>query len=76
MRSRACSWWSGISLLLSGVAMAADPQTQPAPDLALLEYLGGMVEDDGQWVGPDDMGAVRSIDVAVDEEAATTQVVR
>jgi hypothetical protein len=68
--------WMGIGLLLGGGAWAAEPEAVPAPDLALLEYLGELVDDDGQWVGPEDMAAARTVRVTMDDEPATTQVVR
>jgi hypothetical protein len=76
VRSNAGVVWLGINLLLSGAAAAAEPEVPPAPDLALLDYLGGLLVEDGRYVGPEDMRSVRAADVADDNEAATAELVR
>jgi len=48
--------WVVIALLSGGMA-GADPLDGPEdpPDIGFLEYLGGLVEEDDVWIGPDDM---------------------
>ena len=41
-----------FALLCGGVVGADEPA---APDVEFLEYLGGLVEEDDTWIGPDDM---------------------
>src|SRR5262245_57649329 len=44
--------WCALAMLCAGSVAAADSD---APDLGFLEYLGGLVHEDEDWVGPDDM---------------------
>lgn len=69
-----------MALLILAAEAAADPAPGDAetPDLELLEYLGGLVDEDDRWVGPDDMqGALDARDRAAlpDDGAATAEVV-
>ncbi len=64
MRASAGAVCLGIGMLLAGQASAAERAAEPEPDIELLEYLGGLVEEQGRLVGPDDMKA------AADEQSA------
>jgi len=46
-----------IGVWLCATADAADHATpsEPEPDIALLEYLGGLVQERDTLIGPDDM---------------------
>ena len=57
MRASAGAVWLGLGMLVSGQAPAAEDAVaaEPGPDIELLEYLGDLVEEQGRWVGPDDM---------------------
>jgi hypothetical protein len=44
-----------------GGAAADDSEV---PDLEFLEYLGGLVKQEGEWVGPDDMMVARDANTA------------
>lgn len=43
-----------MSALVSQSALAEQAGGQSAPSLELLEYLGMLIEDDGEYVGPTD----------------------
>jgi len=53
-------WYSRpllVSLFCGGVLWCGRVHAaEVAPDIGFLEYLGGLVEQGGDWVGPDDMG--------------------
>jgi hypothetical protein len=51
-------------MLLAGQTSAAERATEPVPDIELLEYLGGLVEEQGRLVGPDDMRATTDVQSA------------
>lgn len=77
MRVSASAWC--LALLILAAEAAADPAPGDAegPDLELLEYLGGLVDENDRWVGPDDMqGALDARDRAIlpDDGAATAEV--
>jgi hypothetical protein len=57
MRVSAGVVWIGLGVLVGGQAPAAENANaaETDPDIELLEYLGGLVQEQGQWVGPDDM---------------------
>jgi hypothetical protein len=57
MRASAGAVWLGIGMLVAAQAPAAERPAEPEPDIELLEYLGGLVQEQGRWVGPDDMKA-------------------
>jgi len=60
MRAKACAVWFGLGVFVGTTAHAAEPTsaTESGPDIELLEYLGGLVQErDEKWVGPDDMQA-------------------
>ena len=59
MRASAGAVWIGLGILVGGQAQAAESTSaaEPGPDIEMLEYLGGLVEEQGRWVGPDDMKA-------------------
>lgn len=72
MRASAGAVWLGIGMLLAGQTSAAEGATEPEPDIELLEYLGGLVQEQGRWVGPDDMKATadeRSAPIVPDDDA-------
>jgi hypothetical protein len=56
MRASAGAVWL-LGMLVGAQAPAAEDTkpVEPSPDIELLEYLGGMVQEQGRWVGPDDM---------------------
>lgn len=72
--------WLGIGMLMSAGVVAGDPVPDDAagPDLELLEYLGGLVNEDDKWVGPDDMQ--NALDIrdreAFPDDKATAEVVQ
>jgi len=81
MRGSAGVVWIGLGMLVGGQAPAAENANaaETDPDIELLEYLGGLVQEQeqGQWVGPDDMKSspderappiVRDDDAGEDEE--------
>jgi len=47
----------GIGVSIGAAAYAAEPPStaEPGPDIALLEYLGNLVEAHDTLIGPDDM---------------------
>ena len=49
--------WFGLGMRVGGQASAAEPANagEQSPDIELLEYLGNLVQEQGRWVGPDDM---------------------
>jgi hypothetical protein len=57
MRVRANAVWIGLGMLVGGQASAAENASaaETGPDIELLEYLGDLVQEQGRWVGPDDM---------------------
>ena len=57
MRVSAGAVWFGLGMLIGAQAQASDSSVgvEQSPDIELLEYLGGLVQEKGQWVGPDDM---------------------
>ena len=47
------------------------------PDLAFLEYLGDLVEEDGQWLGPEEMdGLMKDQTITRDENVNSSEVRR
>ncbi len=60
MRGSAGAVWFGLGMLVGGQAPAAEPANagEQSPDIELLEYLGNLVQEQGRWVGPDDMKGV------------------
>lgn len=73
--------WLGLGLLVGAQVVVADPTPvePPGPDLELLEYLGGLVNDDDKWVGPEDMqGALETRDRETfpDDDEATAEVMQ
>jgi hypothetical protein len=81
MRASVGAVWLGLGVLFAAGAAAADPGASDAqtPDLELLEYLGGLVDEADRWVGPDDMqGALDAggPEMLPDDGAATAEVVR
>jgi hypothetical protein len=44
-----------VFCLLAGIALGVHAEDAEAPSLDLLEYLGTLVESDGEWLGPDDL---------------------
>jgi hypothetical protein len=42
-------------MLIASSSVMATPNNEPMPDMALLEYLAGLVEVDGELIGPMDM---------------------
>lgn len=72
MRASAGAVCLGIGMLLAGPTTAAESATEPEPDIELLEYLGGLVQEQGRWVGPDDMNATadeRKAPIVRDDDA-------
>jgi hypothetical protein len=72
MRASAAAVWLGIGMLLGARASAAEGATEPEPDIELLEYLGGLVQEQGGWVGPDDMKGMvdeRNAPIVGDDDA-------
>lgn len=60
--------WFGLGVLVGSTAAAEQPtRSDPGPDIALLEYLGSLVQErDDKWVGPEDMrGAAEDPDASV-----------
>jgi len=57
MRASAGAVWLGLGLLVGAQTPAAEDANpnEQSPDIELLEYLGGLVEEHDRWVGPDDM---------------------
>jgi len=57
MRVSAAVVCIGIGVSVGAMAHAADRATtsEPEPDIALLEYLGNLVEEHDTLIGPDDM---------------------
>jgi hypothetical protein len=57
MRVRVNAVWISLGMLVGGQASAAESTNaaESGPDIELLEYLGGLVQEQGRWVGPDDM---------------------
>jgi len=71
MRASAGAVWLGIGMLL-GAQASAEGATEPEPDIELLEYLGGLVQEQGGWVGPDDMKGMvdeRNAPIVRDDDA-------
>jgi len=71
MRASAGAIWLGIGMLLGAQASAAEG-AEPEPDIELLEYLGGLVQEQGGWVGPDDMKGMvdeRNAPIVGDDDA-------
>ena len=56
MRASAVVWF-GIGVSICAAAQAAEHTSadDTVPDIALLEYLGNLVDERGTLVGPDDM---------------------
>ena len=56
MRASAVVWF-GIGVSISAAAHTAEQTStvEQEPNIALLEYLGNLVDERGAWVGPDDM---------------------
>lgn len=68
MRARAGAVWFGLGMLVGGQTPAAEEANrgEQSPDIELLEYLGNLVQEEGRWVGPDDMkGAADERDAPV-----------
>ena len=63
-----------LGLLLSGACIAAAAADEP--DVELLIYIGGMVEVNNRWIGPDDMEATSEppIEVTRRDDAVPTEV--
>ncbi len=59
MRVSASAVWFGLGMLVGGRRRPPKVRRriEPGPDIELLEYLGGLVQEQGRWVGPDDMRA-------------------
>ena len=57
MRANAAVVCVGIGVAVGAAAYAADSAnaTEQEPDIALLEYLGNLVEEHDTLIGPDDM---------------------
>jgi len=57
MRVSAAVVCIGIGVSIGATARAAEYSTtaEPEPDIALLEYLGGLVQERDGLIGPDDM---------------------
>jgi hypothetical protein len=56
MRVSAGAVWLLGMFVVAQVPAAEDTGPGDAgPDLEMLEYLGGLVQEQGRWVGPDDM---------------------
>jgi hypothetical protein len=79
MRASAGAVWLGLLVGTTAAAAEHSSTTEQGPDIELLEYLGGMVEEHDKWVGPDDMpvGASDEHDVpfVVDDDAADAKEV-
>jgi hypothetical protein len=62
MRVSASAVWFGLGMLVGAQTQASDSPVgaEQGPDIELLEYLGGLVQQKGQWVGPDDMKGLPS----------------
>lgn len=74
MRVSAGAVWLGLGMLVGAQAQATESTSaaEPGPDIEMLEYLGGLVEEQGRWVGPDDMKALpdeRDAPVVRDDDA-------
>jgi hypothetical protein len=63
-----------IGLLLAAVSSAAAAADDPEADL--LMYIGGMVEVNDTWIGPDDMQAVSEppVEVTRRDDATKTEM--
>jgi hypothetical protein len=57
MRASAAVVCIGIGVAVGSAARAAESTaaSDPEPDIALLEYLGNLVEEHDTLIGPDDM---------------------
>lgn len=55
---------AAIVLLAAGVTASPARAAPAAPDLDLLEYLGRLEQQEGRWVGPDDMASATPEDEA------------
>jgi hypothetical protein len=66
MRVRAL-WFVGMLVGSTAAAAEQPAQTDPGPDIDLLEYLGSLVQArDDKWVGPEDMrGAAEDPDASI-----------
>lgn len=81
MRVKAGVGWFGLVVLFSAHAAAdqTDASEEQFPDIELLEYLGDLVEDHEQWVGPDDMRSASGQNdprTVQEEDAADAQQVK
>ena len=80
MRVSASAVWFGLGMLVGAQTQASDGSAgaEQGPDIELLEYLGGLVQQKGQWVGPDDMKGLpnaREAPVARDDDIGESDVV-
>lgn len=71
MPGRVERWAGALAVLLAASAMPAAPAAaaEPAPDADLLEFLGLLVEDDGEYLDPLDLMDVALPDGQLDPQA-------